>query len=170
MQSFILLFVHFASREEWVGKKENKTELFTNVYLCVFGANTAQSQRTSIVLQSSMGKRVRDWMLECFTVKSSDESCMICILHACCVGFSLLICTCVSFLKCNNFHSYDDTFCFHYYLTLLISKASFFCSRQSYSYLRTVRLDSLVASPHHLALHRLYTLLHEVCLCLISKT
>lgn len=56
MQSFMLLFVHFASREKWVGKTENKTELFTNVYLCVFGANTDQSQRTSMVLQSSMGK------------------------------------------------------------------------------------------------------------------
>lgn len=57
-------------------------------------------------------------------------------------------------------------YCVSTYLTLLISKASF--SAQGRVQLPQdcqIRL-SLVASPH-LDLHRLYTLMHEVCLYLM---
>lgn len=57
---FIFCYLFNLLTESRVGRvereRENKTELFTNVYLCVFGVNIAQSQWTSMVFQSSMGK------------------------------------------------------------------------------------------------------------------
>lgn len=140
-RSCYYLFILLAEKSGWERKRTRQNCLL--MFTFVSSARTPIRANGQAWCCKAAWERARDWMFKCFTVESSDESCMICILHACCVGFSLLICTCVSFLKCNNFHSYSDMFCFHYHLTLLISKASFFCSRQSYSYLRTVRLDSL---------------------------
>lgn len=60
MQLFICCYLFNLLTESRVGRvereRENKTELFTNVYLCVFGVNIAQSLWTSMVFQSSMGK------------------------------------------------------------------------------------------------------------------
>lgn len=72
------------------------------------------------------------------------------VMYFACIlcGFSCMICTCMSFPMCNNFHFfYGDTFCFHYYLTLLISKASFSAlGRVQLPQDCQIRL-SLVASP-----------------------
>jgi len=68
---------------------------------------------------------------------------------------SFMICTCMSFPMCNNFHFYGDTFCFHYYLTRLISKASFSAlGRVQLPQDCQIRL-SLVAPPPHTHTHTL---------------
>lgn len=101
-------------------------------------------------------ERVWVWTFECFMVKSSDESCMFCISHASCVVFSFMICTCMSFPMCNNLHFYGDTFCFRYFLTRLISKASFSAlGRVQLPQDCQIRLSLVASLPPHTHTHTL---------------
>lgn len=92
-------------------------------------------------------ERVRDWMFECFMVKSSDESCMFCILHAFCVVFHLwFVPVCLSLCVITSI--------LWVYIVFPLLPDTFLISKASFSALDRVQLPqdcqirlSLVASP-----------------------
>lgn len=152
MQWFICYYLFILLTESRVGWVEKRTRQNNCLLMFTFVSSAWTSLRANGQAWCCKAAWEREYGSERLNASRSNPqmkaACSVFRMHFVWF-FSFMICTCMSFPMCNNFHFYGDTFCFHDYLTRLISKASFSAlGRVQLPQDCQIRL-SLVAPPPH---------------------